>query len=187
MKVRGALLVFSVIGLGLASLGSTCVTPKNPSTTTPPTVTFKVKGADGQYAVATTSMNLPSSTPSLDLMCIVSDSAGVQSVGLQFAVNGTNCNIGGGQFSGGGFQLAPPLPAPLSQTLTGNADGGVLNELPMLATIHGPFSCSFGGGAPSAGTGAPLGDSIVVICQGSNWSSSPSAGQAQATLTLNLQ
>jgi hypothetical protein len=114
-------------------------------------------------------------------MCVVSDPGGVKSAALQFSDGVDGCNVNGAIYSGV-FTLSP-VPSPLFQALSGDAQGQVLDTLPLLASLQGPFSCE----VPGVGVGVPTGESIRITCHGENWSQKPGKHGAQRTLTVALK
>lgn len=160
-----------------------CETPVNTNDKTPPQVEIKVKDADGQYVVAS-SVELSASVMEaggIDWMCIVSDADGVKSAAITYSTSFDGCTIGSSVWDC--FASYQPHPQDETQALAGNADGKVLNELPLLSTVRGPFTCT----CPGQGTGVPFGRSIKATCTGNNWSSDPAGNSAQKVLTINLQ
>lgn len=145
---------------------------------TPPQVEIKIRNADGQY-VAADKVNL-SLSGSLDISCVVSDSGGVQSATLSYFGGIDTCTVGSSVFSGSFY--IQPLPDVLSQTLQADSQGKVLDRLPLLSTLKGPFECS----VPGQGKGAPYGQSIKVVCQGRNWSNDAQSQSAQKVLEVDF-
>jgi len=154
---------------------------KNPQDSSTPTVVIKVRGDDGQYAPATEATMSAATADALDLMCIVEDPQGVKSITVNFDGQSDGCNVDGAVFTGN-FDVTP-VPAPLHQSLQGDASGQVLTKLPMLATVKGPFKCQPLGGDE----GIPYGGTVTVSCTGTNWSADPNKDSAQTKLTIKLQ
>jgi hypothetical protein len=171
-----------VVGLIVAggALGCNKVV-KNTSDKSPPQVEIKVRGADGQYAAASTAKLSATTVDQLEWMCIVSDASGVRSVSITYASSLDGCTIQSGVWSCAASY--EPHPKDLFQKLEGDATGKVLDKLPMLATVKGPFSCS----CPGQGTGAPFGRTIRATCTGANWSSDASKATTHKVLTIELQ
>lgn len=153
----------------------------NPNDKTPPQIEIKVKGADGQYAVASSGQLSASAQGQLDWMCTVSDADGVKSMQITYSSSLDGCTA----------QSTPancvasyqPQPQSLFQDLQPDANGKVLAELVVLATVKGPFTCS----CPGQGSGVPFGRSIKATCTGKNWSSDPAKQSTQKVLTIDLQ
>jgi hypothetical protein len=154
----------------------------NPDDQTPPMVEIKVKGSDGQYSAAS-EVNMSVSQPStLDIMCIVTDPDGVKSANLDFDPYVETCTIGDTPSSQAKY-LYQPLPQDLFQSVGGDSSGKVLDEVPLLATLKGPFTCTFPGEPP----GVPYGTTIKVFCDGSNWSSNTAKQSSERVLTIHLK
>jgi len=154
---------------------------KNTNAKTPPAVEIKVRGSDGQYAVASEASLAAGAPGQLELLCIVHDNEGVKSISLSFSSQVDACNVGGAIYTGV-FSLAT-VPAPQFQGLSGDASGQVLEQVPLMATVTGPFSCT----VPGNGTGTPYGTEIVATCDGHNWAADPSKAKGTAKLTIKLK
>jgi hypothetical protein len=152
---------------------------KNPNDSTPPTVEIKVKGADGQYAPASTASLAVSSTDEIDLMCTNSDPEGVSSIALDYTSQSDSCTVDSAIFSGS-FSI-DGVPPSAVQNLSGNPQ--VLTSVPLLAAVKAPLTCSVFGQNKK---GFPLGSKVAVKCTGKNWSSNSQVSTAQKTLTINL-
>lgn len=145
-------------------------------------VQIKVKGSDGQYVDASTAKLSATAAGQLDWMCIVSDANGVMSASISYASSLDGCTIQSAVWDCvAGYQ---PHPQDLFQKLEPDASGQVLDKLPLLATVKGPFTCTCPG---QAGTGAPLGRNLKATCTGANWSSDPSMATTKKVLTIELQ
>lgn len=155
---------------------------KNTSDSSPPLVEIKVKGSDGQYVAASSAKLSASAAAQLEWMCIVSDANGVMSASISYAGSLDGCTIESAVWDCvAGYQ---PHPQDLFQKLQGDASGKVLDKLPLLATVKGPFSCTCPG---QPGTGAPFGRTLKATCTGANWSSDPSKATTKKVLTIELQ
>jgi hypothetical protein len=176
----------TVLTLGLCtaalSLSIGCKT-NGPDTkdSTPPTVEIKVKGANGQYAPASSATLAISNGDALDLMCINSDPQGVSSIALDYSNHSDSCTTGGGAIYDGSFTI-DGLPAPATQNLAPN-QGQVLTSIPLLATVKGPLTCSI----PPQLKGFPFGAKVKVTCTGKNYSSNSQTSTAVKTLDITLQ
>ncbi len=170
-----AVVVSAGLGLGCPKV----VKDVNDKTT--PSVVIKVRGADGQYAVATEATMSAAASGQLDLMCIVEDPQGVRSASLHYSSGTGACNVNGAVYTGS-FTISP-VPPLAKQTLEGDASGKVLTKLPLLGELNGPFSCS----VPANGTGTPYGATITVTCTGSNWAADASQQTSQKKLAVKLQ
>lgn len=176
MKMRDVM-----FGITAAILASGCTkVVKDTSPASAPVVEIKVKGADGQYQPATTATMAAASAGQLDFVCIVRDSEGVRSLAINYSGAADGCNLDGAVYSG--VFTVTPLPAPAFQELSGDADGKVLQDLPIWASLKGPFSCTVNGQA-----GVPYEEEIKVNCTGSNWSATNSNKSTTKTLTVKLQ
>lgn len=156
----------------------------NPNDSTPPTVTLKVRGQDGQYQATEQTTLKADGSESLEFICQVDDPEGVKFVGYAYT-GGTSptCQIGSTQLTGA-FPVSPPLPPPASQTLSGGAGEEVVTSLPLLSNPDpkGPFTCNTG-----QGQGVPKGWQFTVHCTGRNWSSNSQVSEAKKTLAVTLQ
>jgi hypothetical protein len=173
-----------VAAAALCLLAAGCKKTKiNPNDSTPPTVTIKVRGQNGQYAVADQAPLKLNGSESLEFICQVEDPEGVKFVGYAYSGGINSCTIGSTVFNGN-FQVQP-LPPPASQSLSGDANQEVVTSLPLLSNpdLQGPFTCN----VPANGTGSPFGGKITVTCTGRNWSSNNAVSEAKKTLTVNLQ
>jgi hypothetical protein len=154
---------------------------ENTNDTTPPQVEIKVKGADGQYAPASTTSLSAAGAGQADWMCIVSDADGVHSGVINYAGSLDGCTIQSTVFDcTASYQ---PQPQSVFQKYDPDANGQVPDTLLLLATTKGPFTCS----CPGQGTGVPFGRHVTATCSGANWSSDPSKSTASKTLTIELQ
>jgi hypothetical protein len=172
------LFVVSVLAIGCQK------TKINPNDATPPTVEIKVRGADGQYAVASTASLNIESTNQLDAMCTVNDPDGVSSISLTYSGTSDSCTLSGGAIFSGSFPIEG-LPAPATQTLQADPSGQVLTSLPLLTQLKTPISCTVLG-SPSQ-KGLPIGSKITLTCTGKNWSSDPQKSTATKVLTIDLK
>jgi hypothetical protein len=176
MKRRGALAAVLFIGV----FGCNKIV-KDTNDKSPPQVEIKVRGADGQYADASSVKLDVRGTGQLDWMCIVSDANGVKSVSISYGGSLDGCTIGSAVWDCvAGYQ---PHPQNLFQKIDPDPQGKVLDKLPLLATVNGPLSCTCPG---QQGTGAPIGRSLKAICTGANWSSDPTKSTTTKTLTIEL-
>jgi hypothetical protein len=155
---------------------------KNTSDKSPPQVEIKVRGPDGQYVPASSAKLSASGAGQLDWMCIVSDANGVMSASISYAGSLDGCTIQSAVWDCvAGYQAHPQ---DLFQKLQGDANGQVLDKLPLLATVKGPFTCTCPG---QSGTGVPFGRTLKATCTGANWSSDPSKATTKKVLTIELQ
>jgi hypothetical protein len=155
---------------------------KDTNDKSPPQVEIKVRGADGQYVDVSSAKLSVGGTEQLEWMCIVSDVNGVQSAAISYASSLDGCTIQSAVWDCvAGFQ---PHPQDLFQKLTPDPQGKVLDKLPLLSTVKGPFSCTCPG---QPGTGVPFGRTIKATCTGVNWSSDPSKSTTKKQLTITLQ
>lgn len=154
---------------------------KNTNDQTPPQIEIKMKGAGGSYDAASSAQLSAGAAGQLELMCIVSDADGVKSIDITYSTTVDACTIQGSDTIC--VASYKPQPQPLSQDLGGDPNGKVVDKLPVLFTVKGPFTCTCLGGSP----GVPYGQSIKVTCTGQNWSSDPSKRSAQKVFTINLQ
>jgi hypothetical protein len=154
---------------------------KNTNDLTPPQIEIKVKGANGQYAPASTTSLSLANIGQVDWMCIISDAEGVRSGMITYTSLVHSCHFAGLDTA----CLVPyqPQPQSLFQEYGGNANGQVPDTLPLLATVKGPVTCS----CPGQGTGVPLNQHITATCSGTNWSLDPYEATASKTLTIELQ
>jgi hypothetical protein len=176
-----AILTFSAC---IAVLGMSIGCKKNQINTndsTPPTVEIKVKGADGQYAPASSASLAVSSSDAIDLMCVNSDPDGVSSIALNYSSQSDSCTVDGTIFSGS-FPIAG-VPSAAVQNLSGDPQGQVITSVPLLATVKAPLTCSVFG---QNKTGFPFGSKVTATCTGKNWSSNNQVSTAMKTLTINL-
>lgn len=176
----------TILTLGLftaaLSLSIGCKTNgPNTNDSTPPTVEIKVKGANGQYATASSATLAVSSNDALDLMCVNSDPEGVSSIALSYSNHSDSCTTGGGAIYSGSFTI-DGVPAPATQNLSPN-QGQVLTSIPLLATVKAPLSCSI----PPQLKGFPYGAKVTVTCTGKNYSSNSQASTTVKTLDIKLQ
>jgi len=178
IMIASATLLVSALGIGCQK------TTINPNDATPPTVEIKVRGADGQYAAASTASLNIESTNTLDAMCTVNDPDGVRSISLNYSGTSDSCTLSGGAIFSGSFAIEG-LPASATQVLSGDPNSQVLTSLPLLTELKTPISCTVLG-SPSQ-KGLPLGNKVKLTCTGTNWSSSPQNSTATKVLTINLQ
>jgi hypothetical protein len=182
--VRSALLA----AIAVVAAGGCKKVVKNPQDSSLPKVEIKVRGADGQYAVASTATMKAGQAGTLELMCVVSDPDGVKSIQLNFTKATDSCNLDG-QIGTGSFPLEP-VPDDMHQSLQGDASDQVITTVPLLATLTGPFSCTVPSPpAPpeSDGQGVPYGGELTVTCYGSNWSSDAAKDSESAKLVVTLE
>jgi len=157
--------------------------PINPKDKTPPTVEIKVRGTDGQYTPASTA-SLSTANGSLDLLTLAADPQGIYSIAISFLGQSNSCTLNGGAFYNGSFPILG-LPAPLKQTLKGDASGNVITNLPLLATIKTPLTCKVLGNPTQ--TGYPIGSKVTVQVVGQNWSSNDQTKTTLKNLTVTLK
>lgn len=155
-------------------------TGPNTNDSTPPTVEFKVKGANGQYATASSATLTAASNEAVDFMCVNSDPEGVSSIALSYSNHADSCTTSGGAIYSGSFTI-DGLPAPATQNLSPN-QGQVLTSIPLLATVKS-LSCSI----PPQLKGFPYGAKVTVTCTGKNYSSNSQASTTVKTLDIKLQ
>jgi hypothetical protein len=169
------------------SHGGSCVlgcmkVDKDPNDNTPPDVVIKVKGADGQYTVASSAKLNASASDKLDLGCVVSDANGVQSASISYADSLDGCTIESEVWEC--VASYQPEPQGQFQKLDGDANGQVLTEWLLLATVKGGFTCACPG---VGGVGVPYGRTLAVTCTGTNWSSDLAKQSTSKVLTIDLQ
>lgn len=169
-----------ILAVATAQLGCTKVV-KNTAAKTPPSVVIKIRGADGQYATASTASLAATAASQLDVMCIVRDDEGVKSAALSFSSGTSHCTLPGGAVYSGSFSISS-VPASQVQGLTPDGSGKVLEQLPLMASLHGPFTCDVLGN----GQGTPYGADIVATCTGVNWAADATKAKAEAKLTVSL-
>lgn len=157
--------------------------PINPNDQTRPIVEIKVRGTDGQYTPASTA-SLYTTSGSLDLLTLATDPQGIYSISIDFLGQSKSCTLSGGAFYNGSFPILG-LPAPLKQTLKGDASGNVLTKLPLLATIKTPLTCKVLGNPTQ--TGYPIGSKVTVQVVGRNWSSNDQTKTTVKNLTVTLK
>lgn len=179
MKPYAMLVTMTIAVIGLTACNTV---PIKTNDQTPPIVEIKVKGADGQYSAASDA-NMSASQPgTLDIMCIVTDPEGVHSASLVFTSAVETCTVGD-QTSSQATYPYQPVPKDLFQSLSGDSSGKVIDKLPLLATVKGPFTCTF----PGLPQGVPYGTTIGASCRGWNWSSTAADKFAEKTLTIHLK
>jgi hypothetical protein len=155
---------------------------KDPNDKTPPSVEIKVKGADGQYAVASSATISASAASDLDWMCIASDANGVMSAQVNYTSTLNGCTIESTVWDCAASYQAQPQNQ--FQKTDGDASGQVPTQLPLLLSVHGGFTCTCPG---IKGVGIPYGRTIKATCAAANWSSDPAKQAASKVLTINLQ
>lgn len=118
-------------------------------------------------------------------MCVASDPGGVSKASLTYSTTVDGC-LSGSTVSSGVTIYLTGLPDPMTQTLSGDANGKVLATLPLIAQLKGPLGCyGYSGGIKC--TGEPQGDTLEIKCTGENWSSSAANKSATKTLAVDLQ
>jgi hypothetical protein len=177
MKRYGTLVTGLVAAIGCFSCNKIV---KNTNDKTPPQVEIKVKGPDGEYQPASTVQLSATGNGQIEWLCLVSDADGVKSIGINYSASLDGCTEQGTIYDC--VSDYQPKPQNLFQKLD-DTDGTVLDKLPLLATVKGPFTCH----CPGHGPGVPYGRSIKATCTGYNWSSDPGKQSAQKVLTINLQ
>jgi hypothetical protein len=180
MKFK-AVLILSLFTAALVLTTGCKTNGPNTNDSTPPNVEIKVKGTNGQYAVASSATLATSSSNTLDLMCVNSDPEGVSSIALNYSDHSDSCTTGDGAIYSGSFTITG-LPAPATQNLAPN-QGQVLTSIPLLATVKAPLSCSI----PPQLKGFPYGAKVTVTCTGKNYSSNSQTSTTVKTLAITLQ
>jgi hypothetical protein len=174
--------------IALAAAAAACQgVPIDPNDGSKPTVTLKVKGADGQWTeqTAVTHSNSTAQDP-IEILCVVEDPQGVKSIDLRVSDDTvTAAYCGGTAVSPGSYQV-DDLPEPLSDTLTGSS-GRVPTKLAAILTIPGILALKT---IPIGQTGPCYpanGTYITVRGRGGNWSSDPAQSSATDTLQVNFK
>jgi hypothetical protein len=103
----------------------------------------------------------------IELICLAADPTGVSEVTMSF--DGSLNNI---------CSSINPLPALGDQKLQPDS---AVNPVPLFATLQGPFTCG-----TAASAGPPYGDTIVVTCSSSNFSSTSSNRSAETKVLVHL-
>ncbi len=176
--IRTKLRFWTLLLISFATLTSCKKVPINPADSTPPSVVIKVKGEDGQYH-AQSSVNYNGQP--IQVMCVVEDPEGVKGIKLQYTnIVADHCTIQGtGTIYNGKFTLG--VPPPVEQTLDGSS-GEAPTQLPLSTAISG-LGCT----VPNVGAGAPIGWTVKLVCQGTNWSSKPQVASASTTLDVTCK
>lgn len=156
--------------------------PINTSDATQPKAELLVRPGTGQYVAAADAKYPVSGNDPLDYMCKITDANGVKQAKLTFSKFSNSCTDTNGSVWNGSFAIDGVAPD-AAQTLQGDSSGNVLTTLPILGTLHGPFSCH----PPSNKPGAPYGTAIKVTCTGYNWSSDPAKQSASVSVSVKLQ
>lgn len=158
-----------------------CNTNPNPNETTPPSIVFNVKDANGHFVPATSATVSGSGASPLNLSCVATDQGGMSSLSLSFSNSVDGCVTPGGAVYTGGYPIA--VPATQQQTTTLNSQGQLPSELFFFATMQGPYTCHVPNPpAPPPGNGTPGGSGIVATCVAQNYSKKT----ATATLPITL-
>lgn len=153
----------------------------NPNDASKPKAEILVKQSNGQFAVASTATL--ASSGQVKIMCRITDNDGVKFAKLSFqGGTSSNCTVGSTVFSGS-FPLSPPLPAPMQQTLSGDANNKVLKVLPLMADINDESCTVFG----QQQSGRPLGHTITATCEGKNWASNVQNQSHSTQLQVKVQ
>jgi hypothetical protein len=181
MKNRRFVLLVTILAVGALS-GNCKKASINPNDSTKPTVSIKVRDKDGQFKEMNNTTLKVDGSESLKFACTAEDPEGVKSARYSYSGNIPQCAVGS-TISNGSFHIVP-LPAPVEQVLSGDANSEVLTKLPLFSNpdLKGPFHCTVG----TNEDGSPRGQNIIVSCHGTNWSSNNQNNSATKTLTVTL-
>lgn len=152
----------------LLIIQTACQVNPNTHETTGPQVSFR----QGDSTLSSLFLSAGETAP-INFSCAASDPGGVASINLEFSQDVAICVFSSGCGSsicpGNSGRISPAMPALQAQTSHPDSSGRVPNDLFLLATLQGPYSCVTSNHRKTA-TGKPYGQTVTATCTATNYS-----------------
>lgn len=174
----------SLPALALLALAACRTVPIDEGDRTPPTVTFEVLGADGEYHPATNAVYANNTTGYLKLRAVVRDPEGVRQNDTRFEALVSNVYCQGETEPNGPFEVVG-LPGPFVETASGSG-GKAPTRCSVYVTLDGIYRAEANGQSLSTLCHPADGETIELRCTGTNWASDPAARTTTDTFTIEI-